>query len=143
MISVLRFAYLSLEAFFKTLSGDFLCDMKAKIVILCTQISMLFIMANMVFLVFGINWPQFIPKGFSLIVAASLPVLSLMIINRKFIDYDGGGISRYREIFDKMPQSKKIWGGVAIAIVVFVSVVGCGVTGSMVAEARRSAGLIQ
>jgi hypothetical protein len=132
-----------LESSIKKTAGNFLCHEKIIFVIGGTQILILFIMISAVFLVFGVDLlPSDRSRAMPYICAFAV---AIFIINTRLIDYESQSFAHYREIFEKMPRAKKIWGGVAIAVVVIGSVIGLGVLGGMSGEAHRAArmGLIQ
>jgi hypothetical protein len=137
MVGFWGFVYLVLELILKRSGGDFLCHERVMVTIIGTQISIVFIVINVIFLFFGMD---ILSSDHGRAIAyICMIVVVLLIVNKRLIGYESQDFARHREAFEKMPRVKKIWGGIAIAIVIISSVIGAGVLGGMSGEVHRAA----
>jgi hypothetical protein len=125
--------YLVLELIFQKLPRGFYHE-RIMIVMVGTQIYALFFLVNTLSLL-RVGIERWYPSSLNG-VTVSILVLVIFVANYWVIRCHEG-FDAYRKIFSRIPRAKKVWSGAAIVMVAIVSVVGCIVTGGMVAQMNQ------
>lgn len=127
----MRFAYCFLESLFRRVRDDGFSSEKALVVLGCSQIAAAFSVANALLLAGA----RRTPLDFGAAVAMGIGLL-VVVFNYVVIS-GGGGLDGYRRAYEELPAGRRAWGGAVVIIFSVAAVVGCIVTGSMVANLSR------